>query len=291
MLSMFKYLKGAIFLGLASVVSILNDVCMKCVNMNSYDILFWRFASATLFLIPFMFFFKLKPKKNSLRNHTIRALIFGISMFFYINSLQNLPIATVNAINFSIPIWVVLLAYFFLKEPFNGRFLSTSLGLIGIIVACIPIWQSCDISSSILLVLGAIGFACLDVFNKHLMNKDESMILMLFGSSLGITLLYMPFFSWQFPSNFYIFAWLGIGANAILYFILKAWEACDISALQPLKYIEFPIAIYFGHSLFNETTHPLLFVGLGILIAGVLINARRETILSKDNNKKSELSH
>lgn len=120
-----SYLKGAFFLSLASIVSIFNDITVKLIDLSSNDIMFLRFFFATLILIPFTFFYKIKTDKKSLRNHGIRALIFGLSMFFFTTALKTLPIALVNAVNFSIPIWVVLFACIFLKEPWNGRFLAT----------------------------------------------------------------------------------------------------------------------------------------------------------------------
>ena len=272
-----SYLKGAFFLSLASIVSIFNDITVKLIDLSSNDIMFLRFFFATLILIPFTFFYKIKTDKKSLRNHGIRALIFGLSMFFFTTALKTLPIALVNAVNFSIPIWVVLFACIFLKEPWNGRFLATCIGIIGVLITCIPIWKNANISQAILLLTGAMGFASLDVFNKHLLNKDESMVMMLLGSSFGISLLYLPFFSWNLNSvSLMPFIWLALGSNLILYFILKAWESCDISAIQPIKYIEFPIAIYFGKVMFQETPSIYIFIGLAVLVFGLVINAKRE---------------
>ena len=272
-----SYLKGAFFLSLASIVSIFNDITVKLIDLSSNDIMFLRFFFATLILIPFTFFYKIKTDKKSLRNHGIRALIFGLSMFFFTTALKTLPIALVNAVNFSIPIWVVLFACIFLKEPWNGRFLATCIGIIGVLITCIPIWKNANISQAILLLTGAMGFASLDVFNKYLLNKDESMVMMLLGSSFGISLLYLPFFSWNVSSvSLMPFIWLALGSNLILYFILKAWESCDISAIQPIKYIEFPIAIYFGKVMFQETPSIYIFIGLAVLVFGLVINAKRE---------------
>lgn len=274
---MLRYFRGAFWLILASLISVLNDVCMKLETSNYCDIVFWRFFSATLVLLPFVIYYRPHVTLGSLRVHGIRSILFGISMFFYLVALKILPISLVNAINFSIPIWVVILACIFLEERWDGRLLSTFLGVVGVYVALIPVLQSGSLIFAGLLILGALGFAILDVFNKYLLNKDESMIMMLFGSSFGITLLYLPFISWKLPCQPYLFIWLGLGANLLLYCYLKAWESCDISAIQPLKYIEFPLAIYFGKSIFHETTSWYVFLGLGIMLIGIFINMRLES--------------
>lgn len=278
---MIRYLKGAAFLLIASVISVFNDSIMKFSNTNTTDTLFLRFFFATVILFPLVL--KNKPTINftSAKNHLIRALIFGMSMFFFVTSLKKLPIAIVTTINFSIPIWVVILASVFLKEPIKDRLLAVTLSIIGVIITCVPIWQTANFFTAGALILGAVGFASLDVFNKYLLNNDESMLMMLFGSSIGICLLYLPFFSFSMPSNIWIFVALGLGANLLLYFILKAWQCCDISALQPVKYIEFPISFYVGSFLFQDKTSFWVFVGMLFLILGLTINIRKEVLANK----------
>ncbi len=289
---MLNYFKGAFFLIAASFVSVLNDILMKYVSASSYDILFLRFFFATIFLIPFMLFYKIQISQNQIKTHATRALIFGVGMFFFLTSLKNLSIAVVTCVNFSTPFWVLLLAKLFLKEKLNNRILPVFIALTGIVLICVPIWENSSYLYSFSLIIGSIIFAGLDVFNKYLMNENESMILMLFGSSLGITLLYLPFFSWSIYSikEIMIFVWLGIGANLILYFILKAWQQTDISALQPIKYIEFPISATAGFFIFKDQTSWFLIYGFALLLIAMLINLYYE-IQNKKNIEEKKIKN
>lgn len=273
---MVKYLKGALYIALSSLIAIANDVCMKMVSTNTTDTLFLRFLFATIILFPLILYYKPRIEAKSSYHHLTRALIFGLSMFFYASALKQLPLSAVIAVNFSIPLWVVILACLFLGEKWNGRLPAVLIGMLGVLMTCIPIWQVANAAATLVLILGAIGFASLDVFNKYLMNKKESMLMMLFGSSLGITLLYSPFFSYTIPNNIWPFVYLGIGANLLLYFILKAWQCCDISALQPIKYIEFPISIFLGAILFQDKFNWHMFLGVVVLLIGILINMHNE---------------
>lgn len=271
-----NYIKGAFWLFLASIIGITNDVCMKISTLAHYDVAFWRFATASLVLLPFVLYYKPEFNKKTLVNHGIRALIFGVGMFFYISSLQNLPLVLVNAINFSVPLWVVIMACIFLKEKWNGRLLSTSLGIIGVLIMLIPIFESASPIWSLILLMAAMGFAILDVFNKYLLNSKESILMMLFGSSIGITMLYLPFISWELPKEPLLFLWLGIGANLLLYCYLKAFDSCDIGSIQALKYIEFPIVFWVGNSFFKESITWHVFLGIFVLLCGIGLNMRKE---------------
>jgi uncharacterized membrane protein len=120
--------------------------------------------------------------------------------------------------------------------------------------------------------MGFCFFRCV----QQITSKYESIAYYAFRIILWNN-LYLPFFSWNISAiNFTPFIWLALGSNLILYFILKAWESCDISAIQPIKYIEFPIAIYFGKVMFQETPSIYIFIGLAVLVFGLILNAKRE---------------
>jgi len=271
------FFKGAFFLVLYALFSSLNDVCMKFVSTNIVDTIFWRNLCANLVLLPLVLRAKPKITMTSTRNHFIRAVIFGLSMVCYVSALKQLPLAVVVAINFSIPLWVLLFAAIFLREALRERLLSVFIGFVGIFVTCMPLFESANMFSIGLMLLAAIGFASLDVFNKYLLNNAETITMMLFGSNFFITLLCLPFFSYTLPSEPLMFVYLGVGANLVLYFLLKAWNSCDISALQPIKYIEFPLAMFFGSIMFADKTHHLIIVGVAILLIGVMLNVWKES--------------
>lgn len=284
---MIKYIKGTIFLILAIILSVSLDAMMKFTNTSVCDTLFLRFFFATIMLIPLLVWYKPKITLNTAKNHGIRAILFGISMFFYVTSLKILPMSVVTTINFSIPIWVVILAAIFLGESIRGRLITVFLGIIGIVLTSIPVYEKVNFLTAILLILSAIGFACLDVFNKFLMNQKESMLMMLFGSSLGISLLFLPFFTFKMPQNWWIFLLLGVQANLILYCFLKAWESCDIAALQPIKYLEFPLSFFIGSRIFNDITEPWIFAGMSFLAIALTLNIRQE--IRQKTAKKLEI--
>ncbi len=270
------FIKGAFFLVLYAVFSSLNDVCMKFVNTNTVDTIFWRNLCANIVLLPLVIRSRPQITLKSTRNHFIRALVFGISMICYVSALKRLPLSLVVAINFSIPLWVVLFACIFLKEAWRERLISVIIGLIGIFITCMPTFENTNWIFTLIMILATIGFASLDVFNKYLLNQEETIVMMLFGSNLFITMLCLPIFSYTIPAQPWAFIYLGIGANLVLYFLLKAWKSCDISALQPIKYIEFPLAILFGTAIFKDTTHWMVFLGVGVLLIGVFLNIAQE---------------
>lgn len=280
-LSKYRYLKGAMFLSLYALFSSLNDVVMKFsmqfTQTSTVDMLFLRHAFANIFLLPFIIRKRPKIMIRNVRNHLLRAIMFGLAMLCYISALKNLPLATVVAINFSIPLWVVLFAHLFLHEKLKQRLLSVAIGFVGVFIICAPMVTMANASSaltySVLIMLAATCiFALLDIFNKYLLNQNETITMMLFGSNFFIALLALPFFSFTIPKQILLFVYLGLGANLVLYFLLRAWKSCDISALQPIKYIEFPLALLFGSIVFNDTNGTHVLIGFAIIMISIALN-------------------
>jgi len=272
------FFKGAFFLICYAIFSSLNDVCMKLTTTNEIDTLFLRHLSANIFLLPFIIKSRPKITLQRTRNHLLRAIIFAMAMLCYISALKQLPLAVVVAINFSIPLFVVLFACTLLGEKWRGRMLSVAIGFAGILIVCIHslIGVSSNYTHILIMLLATILFALLDIFNKYLLNNDEPLTIMLFASNLFITLFCLPFFSYTMPTNPLLFAYLGLGANLVLYCLLRAWNSYDISALQPIKYIEFPLALLFGSIVFQDATHFTTIIGVLIMFSAIVMNIIHE---------------
>ncbi|MCF8463028.1 MAG: DMT family transporter [Rickettsiaceae bacterium] len=252
-------------------ISVTNDVITKYTGfqLGIQQVIFCRFFFSFLVILPVILMRGVGSiKTNNLFLQIARGvlLFFGMSSWMY--SITIVPIATATIVNFSIPIFVLILARIFLKEKVTLlRWIVTLIGFVGI-VTTLKLHDCCSFDS-IALVLGAIIFASLDVINKSVVSK-ESMLAMLFYSALISTLLAMPqaIISWQ-PltiEHALLFLTLGIGANMILFCLLKAFSYTDASALAPYRYLELPISLLVGYILFNDSPDKYSILGAAMII-------------------------
>lgn len=280
-----KFIKASFFLLTASIISSINDIISKHINLCSTDLMFFRALLGCIILIPLII--KNQEKTNIFeKHHIMRGALFGLGMLCYLTALKNMQLATIIAINFSTPLWVTVFASIFLKEKVKHSIYLNILGVIGIIIISYTSFSSTNYQFVLLALIGAIIFAMLDIINKYLINKNESMMQMLIGSNFWITMFLSPFFSYNMhhtiPTWILLIA-LAAGSNLLLYFILKAWQNFNITALQPIKYIEFPIAVYFGTNLFKEQTSIMVIIGFMLLAIAVTINLYNQ-LMNKSNN-------
>lgn len=273
-----RYFIAILWFILSLVISSANDVLTKYLGANipSYEVVFLRFLFGTLVFVPFMFKNIESFRTTRIQLHVVRgALLFGGILFWCIG-LNAVKITNATVINFTIPIFTLILASIFLKERLNlFRISATVLGFAGIVIVVDPTASAFNYVS-LLLVLGSLMFASLDVVNKKFVN-NESMLSMLFYSSLFTMLfsLIPALNNWITPSlqDLLLFVLLGTGANLILYCLLKALSVIDASGVAPYRYTELIFSATFGYAIFGEIPNYTTLIGALVIITSTLLIA------------------
>lgn len=277
-----NYITGVFWFLLSLVISVSNDVIARYVsgNLHFTQISFFRFLFSTLTLLPLCLYYgKDALKTSNIYIHLVRGalLFFGIST--WIQGLSTVQVAISTVITFTIPLFVLILAIFFLNEKIAWyRWIATILGFVGIFITVD--YHGEDFNPDVLiLLLGAILFAILDIINKKFVLK-ESMLSMLFYSSLVTVILsFVPAINnWKTP-NFFdlsLLFTLGAGANLILYCLLKAFALVDATAIAPYRYFELLISTIAGYVILNDIPPLSTWYGAGLIIPTTLFIAYSE---------------
>jgi len=282
------YMLGIGWFILSLVTSAFNDVIAKyaTVGLGSMEVTFFRFFFSTLTLIPFVFYYGLSTIKTSHFFIQIsRGVLLFLGMVSWTYGLNLVPVSTATTISFSIPLFVLVLAVFFLDEKIIWqRWFVTIVGFIGIIVALHPDSSNYEV---LIFIVASISFASLDIINKKFVIK-ESMIAMLFYSALVTSILAFPLAlsNWKDPGLFQLILLfiLGCGGNLILFFLLKAFALVDATAVAPYRYFELAISSSVAYIVFSEIPDHKSLYGVAILIPTTLFIAWSETKNGKAKN-------
>ncbi|CAK6511554.1 unnamed protein product [Ixodes persulcatus] len=252
------YLTGIGWFLFSLISSSANDVMSKYLGtrLHSFEVAFFRFFFSSIVLLPFVVYYG----KNTLKTsrpfvHILRGLLLFFGMTSWTYGLTIAPVTTATVVSFSIPLFTLILAVFFLNESIIWqRWVVTIVGFIGLVVTLKP--HAEDFNPEILyFVLAAISFAMLDIINKKFVIK-ESMISMLFYSAIVTAIVSLPVASqyWLTPSSFelaLLFV-LGSSGSLILFFLLKAFSMVDATATAPYRYLELVISAIAAYFIFNE---------------------------------------
>jgi S-adenosylmethionine uptake transporter len=284
--------RGAAWLIAALAMSVFNDVIMKYVGsrLSSIEVTCLRFVFSILWLVPFMIWKGRESwRTERLDVHFLRGFMLFAGVALWVYGLKVVPISTATVINFTIPLFTLVLARMFLHEHIGfSRSISTLIGFLGALIVFNPLNVVIQFSplsilfnaeqldfqaSSMLILLASILFAGLDVINKKFVMK-ETMLSMLFYGSLATTLISTipTILVWQMPTmrEFFWLFLLGAGANGILFFLLKAFRCADASALAPFRYIELVFSAGAGYALFSEIPMMSTWIGAAVIIPAAL---------------------
>lgn len=285
------FLKAIFWFVLSLLTSSFNDALMKGLaqELPNIEIIFCRFLFGTISLIPFMVHSG-NPcwKKEDFYIHGARGVLLFVGMILWCYGLKNLPLATAAVLGFTVPLFTLPLAFIFLGESIHwSRWIATVVGFGGISIVLIPTafhfsWFTFALTGA------AFFFALLDIINKKVVARDN-LISMLFYSALATTILSAcpACLSWKMPTfqQFCLLIASGIGANLIIYCLLKAFQASEASLLAPFRYFEFILSIIFGYIFFQELPTFYTLLGAAIIIPAILFIVLYEFHKAKDGVK------
>ena len=295
--------RGILFILLGMILFSIQDALIKFIYQDAalYELYFGRTFVALFLLVGYL---KLSKQEIILKTHypflTILRVIcffFGFS-FFYI-SLTYMSLAMANALFFSSPFFVSILATIFLKEKVGiRRWSAIFIGFIGVYLVLNPDFTNFNYMN-LAPVACALCYSISMTITKITSDKDNvytQMLHLYFGAVLISVLFFIftgegQFNNFSDPALQFIFrewftnpsyAWpfimvMGcIGAFAF-YFILNAYSIASPSVISLYEYSLIIWSILTGYILFNNIPTTRTFVGVLIIIsAGIYIYFREK---------------
>lgn len=209
-----------------------------------------------------------------LKTHVGRNVFHFGGQYGWFVGIGLLPLAEVFAIEFTAPVWTVLIAAVFLKEPLTARKLcAVLLGLVGVYVILDP---SSGFNWGSLVVLAAsVCFAISYSFTKSLSDTESPSTILFYMCLVQLPMgLLLVGSHWMMP-NIGQWFWIGIIGLAALtahYCITRALVLSDAGMVVTLDFLRLPLIAVIGVLFYSEDFEMTLLVGAAIMLLGNLIN-------------------
>ena len=228
------------------------------------------------------------------KGHIWRGLIGSTAMGLSFAGLAILPLYEVKAIQYAMPIFVVILAALLLGERIRKvRITAVAMGMAGVLIILWPrLTAFSDEATDPMLTIGALivlaGSFCAamaQIFVRKLVDTEKtSAIVFWFSVTASVLSLATLPFGWVVPSagtaGMLIPAGLIGGVGQIL--LTSAYRFGDASIVAPFEYASMLFAIAIGYVIFEESPTGHMLVGAAIVIsAGVLIIYRERQLKLK----------
>ena len=295
--------KGIILILTGMALFSIQDSLIKFVfeEASLYELYFGRTLTALILLLVFL---KVKSQKLILKTHyplltTLRVICFFFGFSFFYISLTFMSLAMANALFFSSPFFISILAIIFLGEKVGiRRWLAIFVGFIGVYIVLNPDFNDFNYMK-LAPVACALCYAISMTITKITSDKDNVYTQMshLYFGAIGISILFFiftgkgQFNTFSDPTFQFIFrewfsnptyAWpfiiaMGLVAAVSFYCVFSAYSVASPSVVSLFEYSLIIWAIIIGYILFNDVPTIRTFVGVALIIgAGVYIYLREK---------------
>ena len=212
--------------------------------------------------------------------HFLRNAVHFFGQWAWVFSIGALPLATVFAIEFTMPVWTVLLAALFLKERISfPRVVALVLGLAGVLVILRPGFGFAQAAAFVTLAC-SLAYAASLIMTKRLTTTDAPLAVLFWMSVIQLPMgLVASLPQWVQPSLADL-PWIvavGIGSYTAHYCLTRALKIADASVVVGIDFVRLPLIAVLGALLYGEALDPLVFVGAAIIFAGTYFSVSRES--------------
>ncbi len=218
------------------------------------------------------------PRRMGL--NLFRNTVHYASQYSWALSLTMLPLATVFALEFTMPAWTAVLAVWFLHERMTpSRLGVVILGLIGVLVILRPGIAGFN-PAAILVLLAAFGYAITMITTKQLTKTETT-----FGIVFWMAVIQLPLsLIGSDPTVFlrfeprHILPAIGVGIAGLTshYCLSNAFRSGDATLVVPLDFMRIPLIAVVGWAFYGERLDVFVLLGAMIIVSGVLWNLRSE---------------
>lgn len=254
-------------------------------TLSTYEVAFFRNLFGLLLLLPVLFRRGwYLPRTAQLPRYLLRCVVGVCSMLCGFWALGHLPMAQAVALSYATPLFATVAAVFILGETVRARrWSAVVIGLVGVLVIVRP--GSADFSlGSLVALAGALLAALVAIQIKQLSRVDPADTIVFYTYLFWVPISLAPaLFAWRWPQGIE-WLWLvllgGFGTGGQLLWT-RALQIGEVSALQPIGFIQLPMVALAAWLLFGEAPTQWTIAGAGIILAANLYIAHREVQLSR----------
>jgi drug/metabolite transporter (DMT)-like permease len=275
-------LQGALWMGGAVLSFTAMAVAVRELqrHMGSFEIVFMRsvvMLAIVLAMLPRQGIGSLKTQK--LVVHLWRNGIHFLGQVLWVYSIGALTLATVFAIEFTMPVWTALLAALFLKERLTlPRLVMLGLGLAGVLLILRPGGGGFQ-PAMLAMILGSLCYASSFIFTKRLTTNDSALAVLFWMALIQLPLaLATSLPQWQTPawSDVPWILGIGVGSYTAHYCMARAVKVADASVVVGIDFIRLPLIALVGALAYGEALDPMVFVGAAVIFSGTYYSISRE---------------
>jgi len=259
-------------------------------RISPFEMIFFR-SLIGLVLITLVVFYQRQwqvLKTERLGLHLGRNIINFLGQYCWFIGIALLPLAEVFALEFTVPLWTLMIACVFLGERLTKvKLASLAMGLLGVVIIIQPTTAVFN-PASIIVLLAAISFAASYVGTKSLSQSDTPLNILFYMSLIQLPIgLFFTISDWQMPqgTDWLYLVIVGITGLTAHFCISKAMQNADASVVVTLDFLRLPLIAVVGMLVYSESIELAVLLGGLLMVAGNILNVRASRKIVKVSAK------
>jgi drug/metabolite transporter (DMT)-like permease len=248
---------------------------------DTFEIMAWRSAIGLVIVVSVALALgrAAEIRRDRFGRHIVRNIVHftGQNLWFY--ALATIPLAQVFALEFTSPIWVVLLSPLFLGERLTRRRLAAAaLGFAGILVVARPDFARLD-PGVIAAAASALCFATTMILTKVLTRGESALSIMFWLTliQLGLGILTTMWDGHTALPTAATLPWLvliGVGGLLAHFCLTTALSLAPASVVVPVDFLRLPVAAALGWFVYAEPLDAPVLAGAALIFTAIWLSLR-----------------
>lgn len=202
--------------------------------------------------------------------------VFGsTSMLLFFMAVHYMPIGSAVALRYIAPIFAAVFAILILKENVRPiQWLFFVLSFLGVLVLK-GFDNSIPLIGLVLVLLASVFSGLVYIVIRKIGLSEHPVVIVNYFMCIAVVVGgVLSIFYWKTPNGIDLLLLLSLGVFGYFgqLFMTKAFQMGETSVIAPIKYIEVVFAIIVGVGFLGETYSLWSFVGMALIIGGLLLN-------------------
>ena len=251
-------------------------------SMGNFEILALRSLVSLLLVLAVLPRFGLaRLRTRRLGLHVVRNVLHLGGQYAWVYAIAMLPLATVFAIEFTMPVWTAILATLILGERLNrGRVVMLALGILGVLIILKPGFALVH-PAALVMLAGSFAYASMNVATKRLAQTDSTLAILFYMAVVQLPLALLPALPHWVAPGFKDLPWIllvGSAGLAAHFCLTRAVRIADATLVVPIDFLRLPLIAVVGMLFYGEPLEPSVMLGAVVIFAGTFYSIRRESI-------------
>ena len=271
--------------GFATMAALIKLASERGIHLA--EIIFWRQLVSLPILLAWVMMngglMVLATKRPG--THAVRGVYGIIGMLFNFGAVILLPLAEATTLNFTSPIWAVLLSIVLLREKVGVyRIGAVVLGFFGILLIAQPSGDHFPLVGTLVALGGAFMIALISIQIRDLSRTEQPATIVFWFATMSVVIFapILPFVMVPHSGEDWLLL-LGIGLAGTWGQVLvtAALRYGEVSNVIVMDYSSLVWATLFGWFIFDRLPPGTTWLGAPLIVAAGLVIAWREHYLSR----------